>query len=58
MTIWKLKGNYQQYYIILIWLFVSGCTIWTNPTPNIINNDVISYGGEHLNGSPFKCIGA
>ena len=40
----------KKYYIILIWLFVSGCTIWTNPTPNIINNDIISYDNGIQNG--------
>lgn len=40
----------KKYYIILIWLFVSGCTIWTNPTPNIIDNDIISYDNGIQNG--------
>jgi len=40
--------NYLLIYILCFNLF--GCTSWTNPTPDIINNEIISYDEGVQNG--------
>lgn len=42
----------KKYYIFFLinCILLSGCTLWTNPTPDIINNDIISYDDGIQNG--------